>query len=129
MRLALLMLALASCGPERPLHVMPAPDAYRPTQRFVVALNEAAGEPLVLIGSEPGATVWIYSACGTHYGNEISIAPCGEYEVDVMAVLLGHELGHALGLDHSPDPEALMYGRYHPMTVEDAAASLVAELR
>lgn len=132
MRLALLMLALAACGPRYPLHVMPAPDAYRPTERLVSALD-AISPGLVTIGSVPGATTYVYAACGSHVGNEITIGPCGPYDVDRMAVILAHEVGHALGLADSKDEQQIMYARaadrLDAWTVEDAAAALVAELR
>lgn len=132
MRLALLMLGLVCCGPARPLHVMPAPDAYRPTARLVSALD-AISPGLVTIGSVPGATTYVYAACGSHVAHEITIAPCGPYDVDRMAVILAHEIGHALGLVDTTDEQQIMYeraaDRLDAWTVEDAAAALVAELR
>lgn len=126
--------AFAACGPRYPLHVMPAPDAYRPTLRFVQALEATeGGAGLVTIGSVPGATTYVYAACGSHVAHEITIAPCGPYDVDRMAVILAHEIGHALGLVDTTDEQQIMYeraaDRLDAWTVEDAAAALVAELR
>lgn len=126
--------ALTACGPRFPLYVMPAPDAFRPTERLVAALEATpGGAGLVTIGTDPPRTVWIYAACGSHIEHEITIGPCGPYDVDRMAVILAHEFGHALGLVDTTDEQRIMYeraaDRLDAWTVEDAAAALVAELR
>ncbi|MCC6811343.1 MAG: matrixin family metalloprotease [Deltaproteobacteria bacterium] len=133
MRLALLMLALVACGHSKPLHVMPAPDAHRATARFLDALEATpGGAGIFVLGVDPPYTIWIRAACGTQYDREITVAPCGPYpeNIDNMAVIVGHELGHALGLKHSVLVDSIMYerGAATGLTVEDAAASLVREL-
>lgn len=112
---------------------MPAPDAYRATVRFIEALEATeGGAGLVTIGVDPPRTIWVRAACGTHYDNEITVAPCGPYpeNIDNMAVIVGHEIGHALGLKHSALVDSIMYERAAAtgISVEDAAASLVREL-
>jgi hypothetical protein len=127
MRLALLL--LAACG-SGPLHLMPAPEVYEHTAAAVEAINEAAGAKLVTIGAEPGATVYVLPTgrCGTHEPGTIRAGQCGS-DPESPPIVIIHEIGHELGLRHSPDPASIMFERYHPMTLADAARSLVEELR
>lgn len=130
MRALISMLVLAACGPRGPLAVMPEPSIYATTERVTIAINEAAGEQIVAIGVEPGSTVWIYGDCGHQRWNEIHAAPSCSKDHDAQAVVLVHEIGHALmGPEHSADRESVMFAKYHARPLDDAARSLVEELR
>lgn len=128
-------LVLAACGnypaiPDgSPLPLMPAPDVYDVTAAVVEAINVAAEREIVFIGSRPGDTMWIYEACGSIDGNQIRVSPGCDDDATVQGVILVHEIGHALGLQHVDDPASIMFARFHRMTIESAAASLVEELR
>lgn len=122
------MFMLAACGASGPLHVMPSPPLHAKTAAVVEAINVAAEAQIVVIGVDPGSTVWIQKSCGLFSGNEIHVAPCGT-DQSLIQVELTHEIGHALGLAHSPDPASVMFRSVHQMPLDEAAASLVEELR
>ena len=123
-------IAFIACGQRGPLAVMPEPSIYATTERVTLAINEAAGERIVAIGVEPGSTVWIYGDCGHQRWNEIHAAPSCEKDPEAQAVVLVHEIGHALmGPEHSADRESVMFAKYHARPLDDAARSLVEELR
>jgi hypothetical protein len=121
-------LVLAACGP---LRVLPDEQLRETTERVVSAINDAAGSPpLVVIVQSPGVGVMhVKHGCGIIHGDEILVGECGcgGSLNDSAAIVLVHEIGHALGRGHSPDPLSVMFRKFRYMPLREAAASLVLE--
>ncbi len=65
-------------------------------------------------GVELGYYEWYYdgyAVYGTVYVNDCALARLGAGPNDRQHVI-DHEMGHARGLAHSPDPSSYMYGYY-----------------
>jgi predicted Zn-dependent protease with MMP-like domain len=62
---------------------------------------------------------------GTLY-DEIIFVEQQQEEIDTRLILL-HEIGHALGLDHDPDPSKVMYKNHHTMNIEHARQEIVSK--
>ncbi len=145
--LALLLTILFSgCGreiilapsevPTRTVALYPEDAARALTNRAAAAINSATGKELV--STAPGGTSVIMGGpdCGQttlHNGVAVKItvqAGCDRYGKDALAVILVHEIGHAMGLPHSSDPNSVMYTHsVYDRSLDYAAYSLADELR
>ena len=122
------ILLLASCRPHFPLKLTASPYAFEALERVIAEVNAAAGEEWLTLGGE----IFISDvhrtdlACGEwfEYTGEIYIYCPAFREIIIM-----HELGHVMGLQHVNDRESIMYPTLLYRTIPDAAKKLVDEVR
>jgi hypothetical protein len=122
MRLAPLTLAvvsLACSGPRDPT-LRPTADLYEPLAQAIAIWNpliEQCGRSLSTTADDPDFRVYYgtgYDADGDVHttgfgGGSMILDPHASDDPDGLVKVITHELGHVLGADDSPDPDALMY--------------------
>jgi hypothetical protein len=85
--------------------------------------------------SAAGKTYWVRDKNWWIVGADIEIAlhrPTGErYDSQMIRTIALHEVGHLIGLDHSPNPDDIMSARVHVMALSPAdlrTAALIYKL-
>lgn len=123
----ILLIVFSQCGcGKRQVQLIPSPESFELTKATIDRLNELAGADLVVLGPE----IFVEYAPVDKW--------CGSYDEDTHRitvnceprdVILLHELGHVFGLQHSNDIASIMYHKSVMRTRDEAAISLIAELK
>jgi predicted Zn-dependent protease len=82
-----------------------------PQRRDQIQFCEATSDEISAKGAEGEQGLFIPKVGRSHDYRSAIVLVCSDCAVDPdrMIVIATHELGHALGLAHNPDPESVMY--------------------